>query len=154
MGKQKQEHATKPTKGKAPPAKKPAPSQTSRKLGKLSIPLVVRGKGKGGKTTLARPSAKAIGPRDDANLQQVVGVPAPSEIQEAVGQLDSGNQKACRRLLKLLANHLGSHAAARLWLATPVPGFVTTPLDEVRKGRAQALLEMLESQWGPSPTYA
>lgn len=88
------------------------------------------------------------------DLGQVPGVPDDGQIGEAIGQLNTADREAWKKLRTLLAEHLGSDAAGRLWLVTASPGFATTPLDEVRQGRAAQLLALLESQWSASPTYA
>jgi hypothetical protein len=91
---------------------------------------------------------------DDTEIEQVAGIPDEAQILEAAGDLSAADRSALARTRRLLAQHLGSHAAARLWLITPSPGFVTTPLDAVSKGKAKAVLAIVKAQLGPSPTYA
>ena len=95
-----------------------------------------------------------LGPLDDAKIQQVEGIPDEARIAEAAGNLSAMDRRAFSRTLRLLAEHLGSQAAARLWLITPSAGFVTTPLDAVGRGQAKAVLAMVEARLGTSPTYA
>jgi hypothetical protein len=91
---------------------------------------------------------------DDIQIEQVAGIPDEAQILESAGDLSAVDRSAFARTRRLLAQHLGSHAAARLWLITPSPGFVTTPLDAVSRGKAKVVLAMVEAQLGPSPTYA
>jgi hypothetical protein len=150
MAKQKQRKHARPQMVKGRAGKKAIPIQGP----KVSIALAARGKAEKTKPKSKRPSRETIVPRDNADLGQVAGVPDEGQIGEAIGRLEPADREAWQRLRELLAQHLGSAAAVRLWLVTPSPGFVTTPLDEVRKGRAKLLLTMLESQWSSSPTYA
>ncbi len=116
---------------------------------------VVKARATGGKKPAPkRPSRKPILPRKEEQFEPVHGIPDEAQIEEKSGPLSAEDRDAFRRVQKLLAEHLGSRAAARLWLVTPAPGFVTTPLEAVRNGQARLVLEMLEAQWGPSPTYA
>jgi hypothetical protein len=150
MAKQKQRKRTKPQIVNGPGDKKAQSVQAA----KVSTALVTQSTEEKRKPKSKRPSRKTIVAGDDTNLEQLAGVPDEDQISEAIGRLAPADRKAWRQLRKLLAQHLGSAAAARLWLVTPSPGFETTPLDEVRKGRAKLLLAMLESQWSPSPIYA
>jgi hypothetical protein len=90
----------------------------------------------------------------DTQIEPVAGIPDEAQILEAAGDLSTADRSAFARTRRLLAQHLGSPAAARLWLITPSPGFVSTPLDAVSKGKAKAVLAMVKAQLGPSPTYA
>jgi hypothetical protein len=121
---------------------------------KVSTALAPRDKEEKRKPKSKRQPDETMVARDDADPEQVAGVPDEAQITETIGHLKPADSEAWQRLRQLLTQHLGSAAAARLWLVTPSPGFVTTPIDEVRKGRAKLLLAMLESQWSPSPTYA
>jgi hypothetical protein len=84
----------------------------------------------------------------------VTGVPDEAQVVEALVGLGPEERAAFQQVRTLLAEHLGSHAAARLWLVTPGTGFETTALNAVRNGQAMLVRASLESQWGPSPTYA
>jgi hypothetical protein len=150
MAKQKQGKHAKPNMVKGHAGKKALPVQAA----KDSSALATRGKEEKRKPKSKRPSRETIVARSDADLEQVAGVPDEDQVREAIGCLEPADHEALQQLRKLLAQHLGSDAAARLWLVTPSPGFVTTPLDEIRQGRAKLLLAMLESQWSPSPIYA
>lgn len=81
-------------------------------------------------------------------------IPDESQIDEVANKLNPEDRAAFAEARRLLAEHLGSHAAARLWFVTRGTGFETTALDAVRKGQAKVVLETLKSQWGPSPSYA
>ncbi len=129
--------------------KKPRSSQST----KSAIVLATRGKPKKRAPTPKLPSRETLVARNDADLEQLAGVPDHGQIGKLIGRLEAADREAWNRIRELLALHLGSAAAARLWLVTPSPGFATTPLDEIRNGRAKLLLTMLESQWGLSPTY-
>jgi hypothetical protein len=150
MAKQKQrKHAT-PLRLNGHAGKKALPAPAT----KSSVAAAANGDEEKRKPKSKRPLRDKPTARNDADPEQVAGVPDEGQIGQALGRLEPADRRAWQRLRKLLAQHLGSAAAARLWLVTPSPGFEATPLDEVRKGRAKLLLAMLESQWGPSPTYA
>ena len=100
-----------------------------------------------------RPTPSLATPTD-AQLGQPTGVPDEAQLTAMVGRLDPKDRAAFTRARELLAQHLGSDAAARLWLVTPDTGFQTTALDAIRDGKAKLVLATLESQWGPSPSYA
>jgi hypothetical protein len=155
MSKAKQQERSEPRREKRRAGKTLQKVPGARPAVKVSLPKEPRSnKGRkarsGGKLT-SRPT---VVPRDDANLEGLAGIPDDAQIAETAGLLSLPDQNAFRRVRELLAEHLGSSAAARLWLVTPSPGFVTTPLDAVRQGQATLVLAMLETQWGPSPTHA
>ena len=100
------------------------------------------------------PSRPAIAPRSDCQIVSPPGIPDQAEMDEAARELPPKDRKKFKQVQKLLAEHLGSYAAARLWLVSPGTGFETTALDAIRRGQVQVVLATLESQWGPSPTYA
>jgi hypothetical protein len=85
-----------------------------------------------------------------------IGTPMPDEaaLKNVSDGLGAADQKTFRRIAFLVAEHLGSPEAARLWLVTPSPEFGTTPLAAIEAGRASLVLAALESRWGPSPDYA
>jgi hypothetical protein len=132
-----------------------------KKSGKLK-PAPVRGKSgqktpkrtNGRKPSRRSPSPRTVSLVDDAQIAQVAGIPDKTQLDEAADNLSPEDRKAFKRMRQLLAEHLGSHAAARLWLVSTATGFETTALDAVRNGQAKLVLATLESQWGPSPTYA
>jgi hypothetical protein len=82
------------------------------------------------------------------------GLPDETEFEKVAKDLSASDKRAFSKARHLLTEHLGSDAAARLWLVTPGTGFKTTALDAVREGLATVVLETLESQWGESPSYA
>jgi hypothetical protein len=90
----------------------------------------------------------------DEEIGDVDGIPSETEITASVGQLSPEDRRTFARVRKLLAEHLGSYAAGRLWLVTSSPGFTTTPLEAVRDGQVQRVLAILQSQWGRNPIYA
>lgn len=63
------------------------------------------------------------------------------------------NEAVFKQIKTLLIKHLGSHAAAELWLITSSPEFINTPLETIHTGNAKLVLAMLQSQYGPNPTY-
>src|SRR5689334_17249360 len=133
-----------PDKSKKPPAK----------AGPGKKPLKAKGKPKSKPTGKRTPARPAVTPLDDAHMGPVAGVPDETRITDAAGDLGSEDRDAFKQVRVLLAEHLGSDAAARLWLVTPGTGFETTALDAVRQGKAKLVLATLQSQWGPSPVYA
>lgn len=102
----------------------------------------------------AKTGQPAAASAESAEIERTAGIPSEDQIAEAAANLDVKGRAAYRQVRKLLAKHLGSDAAARLWLATPGTGFETTALDAIRKGQAQLVLEGLKAQWGRSPIYA
>lgn len=99
-------------------------------------------------------SWQAVSPLDDTQLPRVADVPNEAQIDEVAHHLSPADRKGFQRMRRLLAEHLGSHAAARLWLVSAGTGFETTALDAIRAGEAKLVLATLEAQWGASPTYA
>jgi hypothetical protein len=77
-----------------------------------------------------------------------------AQIERITGRLGSADQNAFSQIQSTLAAHLGSPEAARLWLITKAPEFGKSPLDVIADGRAKLVLAVLESRWGPNPTYA
>lgn len=149
-------------KPKASTLKRPSvKGQTQRKgsMGAVGKPVLatkesgkVKKKAKG---TARKPTARrAVVPLDDRRLGEVPGVPTQAQIDEAAGPLSRAHQGAFKRIQALLAEHLGSHAAARLWLVSSCPGYASTPLEAIRHGQAKVVLAGLESQWGRGPIYA
>jgi hypothetical protein len=61
--------------------------------------------------------------------------------------------KALDRIRSLLAEHLGSEAAADVWLNSTDTGYPTTAMDAIRDGKADLILDDLENQYGPGPSY-
>jgi hypothetical protein len=153
MGKTRSQGKSKPGTGKGLKAKKRSKTSAVWLAGKVADrPAIER---KSGKEKRARKlPLRAVAPLDDSQIDQVAGIPDEAQMEEAIRSLLPADRQAFERLRELLAQHLGSHAAARLWLVSPAPGFETTPLDAIRRGHAKPMLEMLESEWGPTPTYA
>ena len=101
-----------------------------------------------------RPTRPILSPLEDTQLASVAGIPDQALFNEVSDHLNAEDRDAFAQTRRLLAEHLGSHAAARLWLVSPGTGFETTALDAVRKGQAKVVLGTLMSQWGQSPSYA
>ena len=81
-------------------------------------------------------------------------VPSERDIRDATSALKAIAQAAFTQTMTLLSDHLGSPAAARLWLVTPSPEFGSTPLTAIQNGEAEAVLAFLEAQWGPGSVLA
>ncbi len=111
-------------------------------------------KATGRKPSKQTPAPPTVHLLTDTQIEQVAGIPDESQMDQVADDLSPEDREAFARLRQLLAEHLGSQAAARLWLVSPGTGFETTALDAVRKGQAKVVLGTLETQWGPSPTYA
>lgn len=107
-----------------------------------------------GKPSGRRRSQPTVSPSNDGEFMAVAGIPDEADIDAATSALRGEDRKTFAEVRRLLAEHLGSHAAARLWLVSPGTGFATTALDAVRNGQAKVVLATLKSQWGPNPTYA
>ena len=68
--------------------------------------------------------------------------------------LAEADEKILGRIRHLLTQHLGSDVAAIAWLNSPSTGYPGTALDAIRQGHAAVVLEDVESQRGPGPSYA
>ena len=77
---------------------------------------------------------------------------APDE--EVAVPLSDPDAKILERIRRVLAEHLGSDAAGFAWLNSPGTGYPGTALDAISQGHAALVLEDLEAQWGPGPSYA
>src|SRR5947209_960069 len=62
--------------------------------------------------------AKPPVPLTDDELGLVPGIPTDAEIEQRVGTLAPPGRAVFKRIRQLVAQHLGSFAAARLWLVT------------------------------------
>ncbi len=82
------------------------------------------------------------------------GIHESEQIEQVVADLKPPDKATVRQIMTLLEEYLGSGQAARLWLVTKSPEIGTSPLAAIAEGKAQAILAILESRWGPSPTYA
>jgi hypothetical protein len=105
----------------------------------------------GARMTKSRPPA---GPIADDQLGQVAGVPTDADIEERLGDLSNEDRKTLGKIKRLVATHLGSFAAARLWLITPEQGSQVTPAQAIREGRGERVLDALKALWGRNPVYA
>lgn len=139
---------------KKPAKAKYAKASKTKNAVKATVPRMPGAKLHGKKPTQKKPSRPAARPLEDAQIGQIAGVPDGAQITQALATLSDEDKAVARRIRELLAKHLGSHAAARLWLATRSPGFESTPLDAIRQGQAKTVLATLESQWGRNPIYA
>lgn len=111
--------------------------------------------GKKSKTSSTTKPQLVPSPLKDEELERMPdNMPDESQIDEVANKLNAEDRAAFVEARRLLAEHLGSHAAARLWFVTRGTGFETTALDAVRKGQAKVVLATLKSQWGPNPNYA
>ncbi len=59
-----------------------------------------------------------------------------------------------KKVLDLLAEHLGSKDAAISWLKSSGTGYPGTALEAIQQGHANLVLVDLETQWGLGPSYA
>jgi hypothetical protein len=112
------------------------------------------------RSTAGRPNGKAALPvvkvkaRPKPALTASVGIPDESSIEQVAAALEPTARDAFRRILAELTEHLGSPEAARLWLVTPAPEFGVSPLTAITQGKAELVLAVLHSRWGPGPAYA
>jgi hypothetical protein len=100
------------------------------------------------KPTLAgtlRRTKKAKAPSAERFPQ--ASVPGERQIRAATAGLTTIDQSEFARTMTLLADHLGSPAAAQLWLVTPSADFGSTPLTAIQDGESEAVLAFLEGQW-------
>jgi hypothetical protein len=109
-----------------------------------------------GTSTRAAASRSVIAsePLTDSQIAPIPGAPTEIEIEGQLGQLSAKDRQTYTKIRHLVARHLGSFAAVRLWLVTVGPGYTTTPLQAVKDGRSAELLGLLTNQWGRNPTYA
>ena len=129
------------------PQRRTGAQQGSRQpAGKASSGKAGRPRAKG-KKALKGPAAAAAQPTR-------TGIPDEASVTQAFAGLSAADQQIVRGIVARVAEHLGSPEAARLWLVTPAPECGTAPLAAVAAGRADLVLAVLESRWGPSPDYA
>lgn len=57
-------------------------------------------------------------------------------------------------IINVLAMHLGSTDAALLWLNLENPSMGRKPIEIIKEGRGNLVKDLLEQQWGPSPSYS
>jgi hypothetical protein len=93
-------------------------------------------------------------PLSDDQFGEIPGVPTQASIDGQLAQLGTSDRKIVNRIQKMLAQHLGSSMAARVWLTTTGSGFSETPLKAIQDGQSNRVLEVLTAQWGRNPTYA
>ncbi|MGL6094779.1 MAG: hypothetical protein ACRC7O_03110 [Fimbriiglobus sp.] len=132
------------------PAGKPRPSAATKPATKKS----------GSANVFKTPAELAVSttefrpPLTDEEVGPIPGLPSEADIESHVGALSPADKRRFTTIRTLLARRLGSLAAARVWLTTPGRGFDGTPLDAVRNGMADLVLDALKQQSGPNPTYA
>jgi len=105
---------------------------------------LLAGKAGAGKSKMKHRGGKKGGP----------AIPQQVEIDQAIAHLNHADRVAVHRILSGLEQHLGSPEAARLWLVTTTPAFTKPPLAVIADGNEKEILAVLESRWGPSPSYA
>lgn len=93
-------------------------------------------------------------PLTDEQVGIIPGLPTEAEIEQQAGELSPADKKTFATIRQLLAEHLGSYAAARAWLTTPGGGFDGSPLEAIRSGLAERVLKLLKAQWSRSSSYA
>jgi Protein of unknown function (DUF2384) len=125
--------------------------------GSVANPLVL--KGSRVKKSKPAPSGRAKGPAvrlplTDEQLGPIPDLPTETEIEQQVGKLSTTDKARFTKIRQLLAEHLGSYAAARAWLTAPVSGFEGTPLQAIRDGMAKRVLELIQAQSSRNPPYA
>ncbi len=84
------------------------------------------------------------------------GVPTPAagaELPQLTG-IAEADRKRVVEIRKLAAEHLGSDAAALVWLGAAGGAFAEPPLELIRVGKADVVLAYLKSQAGPGAAYA
>lgn len=106
-----------------------------------------------GKKPARRPARDDV-PADPPEFDAIPGVPTTAEIDAVASKLTAADRKVFAAVRTELARHLGSHAAARVWLTSPGTGFVAVPLDLIRDGGVARVWAVLQDQWGPNPPYA
>lgn len=99
------------------------------------------------------PSVESRSPFTDEEVL-IPGLPSEADIEQQVGLLSPADKARFTKIRTLLARRLGSLPAARVWLTTPGRGFDGTPLDAVRGGMADLVLDVLKEQSSPNPPYA
>lgn len=81
-------------------------------------------------------------------------VPTVAEFDSRAAALSPAAAAELATVRSVLAAHLGSDAAARLWLVIPDTGFEKPALEMIRDGRGDVVLDVLADSLGPSPAYA
>ena len=62
--------------------------------------------------------------------------------------------RVTRRIVRNLAEHLGSEVAANAWLDANNPSMAKTPREHIQDGQHTLVLEFLKEQWGANPCYS
>jgi hypothetical protein len=120
---------------------------------KLGSILDAKRAGKNPAKPVARPTTVRP-PRADEEVGLIPGLPSEADIEQHVGALSPADKRRFTKIRALLARRHGSLAAARVWLTTPGRGFDGTPLDAVRNGMADLVLDALKDQSSRNPPYA
>lgn len=100
------------------------------------------------------PAPAVSPPLTDAQVGPIPGLLSEADIEQQLSGLSATDKKIFAEIREFLARRYGSYPAARVWLTTPGRGFESTPLDAIRAGNADLVLEVLTNQSGPNPPYA
>lgn len=141
----------KPTSAVKPTGKKPSGSWT-KLLVATSVPKKTKPKPVKPKPVKKGPAVAP--PLTDEQVGPIPGLPSEEDIEQRVGALSTADKAAFTKIRRLLAEKLGSYAAARAWLTAPGRGFDGTPLDAIRDGMAKRVLELVQAQSSRNPPYA
>jgi hypothetical protein len=133
---------------------KTKPKRSGKKIAASPFIRARRSRKGGTKRARASRSVAASEPLTDSQIAPIPGAPTEVEIEIQLGQLSAKERQTYTKIRNLVARHLGSFAAARLWFVTVGPGYAMTPLQAVKDGRSAELLGLLANQWGRNPTYA
>lgn len=106
------------------------------------------------KPTRKRKPVQRTSPMSEKQFDQIRGIPTDADIAQQLGQLSPADRKTFKAIQRLLESHLGSTAAARLWLLTPEADSTITPAQAIREGRGKQVLDVLKAQWGRNPVHA
>jgi hypothetical protein len=123
---------------------KPKPGASARRPGSKPVKP----------STSKPPKPKVRVPLTDEQVGPIPGLPTEAEIEQQAGELSAPDKAAFTKIRRLLAERLGSHAAARAWLVAPGHGFEGTPLQAIRAGMAKRVLEVVKAQMSRNPPYA
>lgn len=88
---------------------------------------------------------------NEAEFDKIPGVPTREQLKADVKDIDA---LAFNSVYVKLSNHLGSLAAARVWLYADMPEqWGGRPIDLIKSGGIDLIEDHLNDITGPSPSY-
>lgn len=89
---------------------------------------------------------------DNSNV--LADLPSEEEILQKINHLSDGDKYHFKVIYESMAQRLGSHIAARLWLITQGAGWQGSPLDSIIIGNANLVLDCVNAANGQDYPYS